>query len=73
MPAAELARQRALLEALHSGVHSSGLSAGTPGVARGLQALRDNAAGVAARALGTVYGEIEDELGEESFASLAFA
>lgn len=69
----ELRRQQALLQALLSGEPAEGLSAAAHGVQRGLQAYRINAQAVAARALAAVYAPLQEELGDEQFAAMAWA
>lgn len=70
---AELRRQQALLQALLSGEPADGLSAAAHGVKRGLQAYRINAQAVAARALAAVYSPLQEALGDEQFAAMAWA
>lgn len=69
----ELDRQAALLRSLIGGEPAVGLGAASHGVARGLEAYRVNAQAVAARALAAVYVPLQEELGEEQFATMAWA
>ncbi|MDN3920544.1 HvfC/BufC N-terminal domain-containing protein [Roseateles violae] len=68
------ARQQALLAALTEGTAVDGLLAPAGiggGLARGLQAYRQNARALSARALGAVYPALREALGEDSFDALA--
>lgn len=69
----ELDRQAALLRSLISGELATGMSAASHGVSRGLEAYRVNAQAVAARALAAVYAPLQEALGDEQFAIMAWA
>ncbi|MCV2368805.1 DNA-binding domain-containing protein [Roseateles oligotrophus] len=83
MSAALIARQRALLEALLGRADASSIGLlGLPGVRdeqggaaaqRGLRAYRLNAQVLAAKTLGAVFGRIQQVLGDESFAAMAWS
>lgn len=73
---AEARRQQALVEALLGRGEAIGLAA-LPGVhggiERGLSAYRLNAKAVAAKALASVFLRVQEELGEDDFAAMAWA
>lgn len=69
----ELDRQAALLQSLMHSDPAPGLTAAPHGVVRGLQAYRINAQAVAARALAAVYRPVQEALGEQQFAQMAWA
>ena len=76
MTAALVARQQALVAAVMTRTNAPGLSAlpgVEEGVARGVQAYRINAQALSAKALASVFPQLQSLLGEASFNAMAWA